>query len=82
MVLRDETLRPSILQNLRTSFKLTAAYKLEEDLNEVIMCAVDDIAEKNVFNKFGESSDAINRFFKKNHAQEIEDALSDLKINK
>lgn len=82
MVLRDESLRPKIVSDLKGVFDITVGYKLEEDLNEVVACCVDKIGEEEFCKKYQDACDDINKFFVKNKLEKIESCLSKLKINK
>lgn len=82
VVLRDETLRPTVVQSLQNSFKMTVAYKLEEDLNEVHMCIKDKIQEESFLKSYKSVFDSLNNFFVKNKIDKLEDCVNKLQINK
>lgn len=81
-VIRDETLRPTVLQSLQNCFNTTVAYKLEEDLNEVIMCAKDKMHEESFLKSYKVAFDNLNKFFVKNKIDELENCINKLQINK
>lgn len=81
LVLRDESLKPEVLQKLNKLFKLTVAYKLEEDLNEVITCVTDEMDKEDFYNNYKHAFNNLNSFFVKNKLDKIESIIDKLKIN-
>ncbi|KAJ8939942.1 hypothetical protein NQ318_007870 [Aromia moschata] len=63
MVLRDESLRPTILSNLKKYFAYLVSYKLNEDLNEIVICSNTAI----IMDKLKEACRQTNSFFKRNN---------------
>ncbi|KAJ8974922.1 hypothetical protein NQ317_010205 [Molorchus minor] len=54
VVLRDELLKPAIINDLKNHFQYIASYKLKEDLNEIFICSnekimLESLNEKLVF---------------------------------
>lgn len=82
LVLRDESLRPSILCTLNEIFMVCLSYKLEDDLNEVFICAVDGISESQLLDSYKAANEDLNSFFVKNKLDEVITDLSVLRINK
>lgn len=83
MVLRNESLRPTVLETLQSYFKTLIPYKLQEDLNEVIACSkqIDDSLKS----KFTHATKNIRTYFEKNsypvdEISELDDFLNKLKI--
>ncbi|KAK9680381.1 Methyltransferase domain [Popillia japonica] len=66
MVLRDTTLRSPIIKKLQSNFKTIASYKLEEDLNEVVICFKEDMTREKLVTLFRSSCKEINKFMKTN----------------
>ncbi|XP_030749681.1 eEF1A lysine and N-terminal methyltransferase homolog [Sitophilus oryzae] len=85
VVLRDQSLRPNILKDLRTHFKSVVAYKLSEDLNEIFLCSNSNKEEKYFKDNLKVGMEAIKTFFKKNNVNqdvEIVEYINRLNINK
>lgn len=82
VVLRDAALRPTILQSLQSCFKTTIAYKLEEDLNEVVMCVTEKMQEESFLKAYKCAFDSLNNFFMRNKIDKLEDCINKLQINK
>lgn len=85
-MIRDECLRPSILNDLKNKFSTTAAYKLEDDLNEIVICAAEKVQQNSLTSKVREACGKIDTFFKSNRGQqdelfEIKHFLDNLQIN-
>ncbi|CAH0557061.1 unnamed protein product [Brassicogethes aeneus] len=84
-VIRDQSLRPTIIKNLRHKFITLISYKLEDDLNEIIICSNDKISEDKIKHNLTESCTVLNKFFKKNNLNDctidIPNFLNSLKIN-
>ncbi|KAI4464892.1 sam-dependent methyltransferase superfamily protein [Holotrichia oblita] len=66
MVLRDTTLRNPIIKKLQSNFKSIASYKLEEDLNEVVICFKEKMTKEKLITVFKNSCKEINKFMKTN----------------
>ncbi|XP_018578007.1 methyltransferase-like protein 13 [Anoplophora glabripennis] len=64
-VLRDQSVRPSVLNNLKSHFETVVSYKLEEDLNEIFICCNSKI----YMDHLKDSCTQINNFFKKNNSK-------------
>ncbi|KAJ8933713.1 hypothetical protein NQ314_013843 [Rhamnusium bicolor] len=81
IVLRDKSLRPSIFNNLKNHFKTILSYKLEEDLNEVIIC----LNSKICMDDLREACTQINNFCKRNSFNtndvEVDKFMQSLSIN-
>lgn len=84
VVLRDESLRGSIIENLQRYYSTIISYKLTDDLNEVFICSMEDECE--VVSRFKSSCEELNAFFKMKQMKDeiitIEDTLNSLNINK
>lgn len=62
LVLRNKSLRPKVVKDLEANFKLVINYDVEDDLNEIFVCAVNDI-KRDVFHKeFNDASACIETF--------------------
>ncbi|KAJ8920718.1 hypothetical protein NQ315_004857 [Exocentrus adspersus] len=68
IVLRDQSLRPSIINTLRNHFQNLLSYKLEEDLNEIFLCSKSKIHMDHV----KDACVQINTFFKKNNSNNVD----------
>lgn len=71
IVLRDSSLRPTVIKNLKNKFQTLVCYKLEEDLNEIIICS-NSLNKEQVLVLLKEASLDINRYFKKNNVNTID----------
>ncbi|KRT85302.1 methyltransferase [Oryctes borbonicus] len=85
MVLRDTKLRSSIITKLKGRFKLIASFKLEEDLNEVVICFKKKIAKEDLITMFKNSCKEMNKFMKSNGLPKeehitVSDYISNLNI--
>ncbi|XP_060534206.1 eEF1A lysine and N-terminal methyltransferase homolog isoform X2 [Cylas formicarius] len=84
VVLRDLTLRPGILRSLKACFANTAAYKLDEDLNEIFVCFNGDVDEE-FTGKLKQGCEELRKFFIRNKVEEcdvdIAEYLNNLRIN-
>lgn len=66
MVLRDLKLRDPIIKKLKANFKVITSYKLEEDLNEVIVCFKQKLSREKITLMYKNSCKEINKFLKTN----------------
>nr|CAI5842659.1 unnamed protein product [Callosobruchus analis] len=66
LVLRDHTLRPSVLKSLKDHFETILTCKLDEDLNEIIICC----NKKMYTDHLKEACITLNSFFKKHNVSE------------
>ncbi|GJQ66855.1 hypothetical protein Trydic_g7881 [Trypoxylus dichotomus] len=66
MVLRDANLRNSIITKLKGKFKSIVSFKLDEDLNEVVVCLNRKVSRENLITMFKNSCKEINKFMKTN----------------
>lgn len=85
-MLRDSSLRPSILEGLGNKFKTVISYRLAEDLNEILICAKEKNSSDGMKKKLSNACRDINGFFKKNRSNcddhvEIDEYLCNLKIS-
>lgn len=67
VVIRDTTLKPSVMMKLGDNFKTVATYKLEEDLNEIVLCSK---LERQIKEDLVGGCEEINAFFKRNNGKE------------
>lgn len=63
VVVRDDQLRPMILNNLKETFHTMVSYKLQEDLNEIFICSNFQFDIENL----KEGCYELNMFFKKHN---------------
>jgi spermidine synthase len=84
LVLRDSSLRPSILNTLKNKFETVVSYRLAEDLNEILICGRDKMDSEIVKRSLAEGTNEINNFFKRNQSHcddvELEEYFNNLKI--
>lgn len=84
VVLRDESLRPKVIDNLKSRFNSITSYKLNEDLNEVFICSV-STSYDSIRERLGKSTQALNNFFKRKNMKDecisLDEFIQDLKIN-
>lgn len=67
VVIRDSTLRPAIVSKLEDNFQTVSTYKLEEDLNEIVLCRK---IMSEIKQELEKGCEEINGFFKRNNAKE------------
>lgn len=65
LVLRNKLLRPKIVDDLKANFKLVRNYDVEDDLNEIFICSVNDIKHEVFHNKFNDASKCIETFLRR-----------------
>ncbi|XP_022919129.2 eEF1A lysine and N-terminal methyltransferase homolog [Onthophagus taurus] len=65
-VIRDKKIRRAIIQSLKKKFKLITCYKLDEDLNEIIVCFKEDVSTENILRKYKNCCVELNKFIKSN----------------
>lgn len=70
LVLRDQSLRFPILNGLKPKFKTIISYQLEGDLNEILICWVNEVSEEIIKEGLGEAGAEINSFFKRNNCDD------------
>lgn len=83
LVVRDETLRAPVVSGLIQRFNSTFSYKLEEDLNEILICSIEKIEVNNFRLKAKNAGKQLQDFNKKQGQEdllEIEEFLSNLHI--
>lgn len=69
LVLRDETLRDSIIKSLKAHFKTILSNKLEEDLNEILYCKSNKIDVKKFESDIKTAADELNKTIRKKKIQ-------------
>ncbi|KAF5294177.1 hypothetical protein FQR65_LT10888 [Abscondita terminalis] len=80
VVMRDESLRSPLHADLKNKFATVASYKLEEDLNEIIVCSPYKYTDNNL--KIKNASNNFDRFLSKNKVQERDiDEINHFLIN-
>ncbi|KAK5646559.1 hypothetical protein RI129_005023 [Pyrocoelia pectoralis] len=67
VVIRDESLRSPIMNDLRNKFCSIITYKLEEDLNEIIICSPDKYEKSNFVSLAKSASEKFDDFLAKNN---------------
>lgn len=81
-MLRDDQLRPMIVNNLLDTFKIVYSYKLQEDLNEIFMCSNSNFSMDNL----KEGCHELNMFFRKHNTIEngvdVDTFLSSIEYHK
>lgn len=70
VVIRDQSLKPSIETNLKTHFHILGSYKIKEDLNEVFVCSPEQIGPEALSERLETGLNRINIFFKKNNKRD------------
>ncbi|KAK4879959.1 hypothetical protein RN001_008105 [Aquatica leii] len=70
VVMRDESLRAPLLTDVVSKFSTVASYKLEEDLNEIIICSPYKYDKNNLRSKVKEANNSFDEFLRKNKVQQ------------
>lgn len=82
VVLRDEQLRPMIINNLTDTFQTVVSYKLQEDLNEIFISSNFSFETENL----KEGCHELNAFFKRHNTidngVDIDNFLSSMSVHK
>ncbi|KAF7270052.1 hypothetical protein GWI33_016957 [Rhynchophorus ferrugineus] len=81
VVLRDKSLRPSVIKDLQNHFRSFVSYNTTEDLNEIFICAN---TGSDFTGNIKIAIEAINSFFRKNNVNEVAELseyMDHLKIN-
>lgn len=81
VVLRDKSLRPSVVKDLQQHFRTLISYNMIEELNEIFICAN---TECDFTENIKIAVEAINSFYKRHNSNEVVDLseyMNNLKIN-
>lgn len=65
LVLRNKTLKPEIVNALQISFKVAKICEVDDDLNEILLCAVNDEGSDVFEKKFNDASASVDMFLEK-----------------
>jgi spermidine synthase len=83
LVTRDDSLRESVLVDLRAVFAGVCSYKLEEDVNEILFCtnfALDPTTWASAVEKSAKSINSYSKNHRLKDMIDIEDFMRDLKL--
>lgn len=66
LVLRNKILRPKVLEDLKKNFRILKSHQSVDDLNEVVLCSVCDVAIDAFEKQFNDASASIETFISNN----------------